>query len=53
MAIIKCTCEHEAQDKLHGKKMRVYNPTVKGYRCTVCLKELDKGINIQGVRLNG
>ena len=39
---VKCTCQHEAQDKLHGKNVRVANPTAKGsdgkieYRCTVC-----------------
>lgn len=45
-AIIKpCTCIHEGQDKLHGKRNRVWNQikTAQGsknkYRCTVCLKE--------------
>lgn len=38
-----CTCYHPAQDKLHGKGMRVHNLALKGYdgapgwRCTVCL----------------
>lgn len=42
MAILKCTCQHEGQDKLHGKKMRVMNQIKtsqhadKQYRCTVC-----------------
>lgn len=42
--IIKCTCDHEGQDSLHGKKNRVANKTVKTsgtkevYRCTVCEK---------------
>ncbi len=40
--ILKCTCEHEGQDKLHGKNQRVHNETNKGqekqviWRCTVC-----------------
>lgn len=43
--ILKCDCEHKSQDKLHGKKMRVYNEgntngTTKVYRCTVCSKEV-------------
>ncbi len=43
--ISNCTCEHEAQDRIHGKGKRVFNSTLKGkagptvYRCTVCLKE--------------
>ena len=43
--IIKCTCQHEGQDKLHGKQMRVVTPTakkagdVRTFRCTVCVKE--------------
>lgn len=44
--VIKCTCQHESQDRLHGAGMRVHNPgqgannTIK-WRCTVCLKEKD------------
>ena len=34
--IKKCTCEHEQQDKMHGKGMRVHNECAKGVRCTVC-----------------
>lgn len=40
--IIKCTCEHKQQDKLHGDKNRVYNKRAgakdkrEEYRCTVC-----------------
>jgi ATP sulfurylase len=40
----KCTCEHKAQDELHGSGNRVMNLTQQGkppekiYRCTVCLK---------------
>lgn len=44
--IKKCTCEHKYQDKLYGKKMRVFNQTKqneheinKECRCTVCKKE--------------
>lgn len=35
----KCTCKHEYQDKKYGKNNRVFNVTVKGYRCTVCGKD--------------
>lgn len=34
--IAKCKCEHEYQDKVHGKGMRVYNTGVKAAKCTVC-----------------
>ena len=45
--IVACDCKHEAQDRLHGKGMRVKNPTAKSglgpnqveVRCTVCKKE--------------
>ena len=43
--IMKCTCKHEGQDKLHGTSNRVFNEldkkggTESHYRCTVCLKE--------------
>lgn len=42
--ILPCDCKHEAQDRLHGKGMRVHNemkPSIGGKRearCTVCLK---------------
>lgn len=43
-AILKCKCEHEAQDKLHGEGQRVHNKHEKqgkvgtnhAYTCTVC-----------------
>lgn len=43
--IIQCTCQHEFQDELYGKRNRVFNETVSGdkvtgYRCTVCKKEV-------------
>ena len=41
--ISSCICNHEGQDSLHGKGMRVFNETVKGYRCTVCLREKQYG----------
>ena len=46
MAILKCVCHHDAQDKLHGKGMRVFNrirPKERDnrFRCTVCLRERD------------
>lgn len=40
--IMKCSCQHEFQDQMYGKGMRVWNPTGKGsnqgdgYVCTVC-----------------
>lgn len=37
--IMKCTCQHEAQDKFHGPGNRIMNPTAKDsirVRCTVC-----------------
>lgn len=42
MAIMRCTCEHEFQDKCYGKYMRVHTVTKKEiggkiqFRCTVC-----------------
>lgn len=40
---ILCNCKHEFQDKEHGNRVRVANPTSKKYpdgtidvRCTVC-----------------
>lgn len=43
MAIKKCSCKHEYQDKKYGKGRRVANKcagkTNVVYRCTVCLKE--------------
>jgi hypothetical protein len=38
--ILSCSCQHEVQDKLHGKGKRVFNPMgmqgKSGYRCSVC-----------------
>jgi hypothetical protein len=34
--IFKCTCEHEYQDRKYGKGNRVWVPTMKGRRCTIC-----------------
>lgn len=50
--IIKCSCVHNGQDKLHGAQRRVCNEckdTGSGhvYRCTVCVKEHTKPINPQ------
>jgi len=42
VAKVACTCEHQAQDKLHGRGVRVANTTAKQdqsvveVRCTVC-----------------
>jgi hypothetical protein len=42
--ILKCSCQHKAQDKFHGTGKRVHKEAkdVSGgvkWRCTVCLKE--------------
>jgi len=39
--ILPCTCEHEYQDTVYGKGMRVHNfgVTDKIWRCTVCGNE--------------
>ena len=39
--ILKCTCKHQQQDRLHGTGKRVFNLTLiksspPTYRCTVC-----------------
>ena len=38
MAICKCSCESNYQDRIYGKGMRVCNQTKNSdkYRCTVC-----------------
>ena len=33
---LNCFCKHEVQDKKHGKGIRIFNKTTKGYRCTAC-----------------
>lgn len=43
--IAQCKCVSEQQDKLYGKRMRVWNPIGKGnqsegFRCTVCGTEM-------------
>lgn len=37
-----CTCKNEVQDNLYGKRMRLYNKCLRGYRCSVCGKEILK-----------
>ena len=43
--ILKCTCKHPGQDKLHGFQQRAHNQTKTApnqpsvWRCTVCAKE--------------
>lgn len=42
--ILKCSCQHAAQDKLHGPGRRVHNKSKDGsggikWRCTICKKE--------------
>ncbi len=34
--ILKCSCQHEYQDKVYGKGMRVHTKCNKGHRCTIC-----------------
>lgn len=46
--ILKCTCFHEYQDRIHGAGKRVHNPTVGSggqtmWRCTVCKSERSEG----------
>lgn len=44
-AIKKCKCDHKGQDKIYGKKMRVFNfrEGKKTWRCTVCQNEVSGG----------
>ncbi|MFH1480768.1 MAG: hypothetical protein ABIG67_05845 [Pseudomonadota bacterium] len=43
--VMQCRCEHEYQDRVYGKGMRLFNNApAKGahpnrYRCTVCGQE--------------
>lgn len=42
--ILKCTCPHEGQDRLHGLGNRVHNEMKESggtvsHRCTICCKE--------------
>ena len=44
LMILKCTCPHKEQDRLHGPGNRVHNEMkeVSGttsFRCTICLKD--------------
>lgn len=39
--IMKCNCEHEFQDEVYGKGMRVHNVSPSGKAaCTVCCPSL-------------
>lgn len=41
--ILKCTCQHDYQDKRYGKGKRVHNRKADGtWTCTVCRSE--KGV---------
>lgn len=44
-AKLKCSCEHEIQDAMYGKGVRLFNPCKlgAGWRCTVCGKERLEG----------
>lgn len=45
MAIKRCTCSNEYQDKKYGYGMRVANKCKNGtYRCTICMRSLGKDI---------
>ncbi|KKN86861.1 hypothetical protein LCGC14_0264200 [marine sediment metagenome] len=43
--IMKCTCPHVSQDRLHGKGNRVFAGPTKDnmYRCTICSKTKGTG----------
>jgi len=46
--ILRCTCTHKDQDRIHGKGKRVHNLVAKRvnpqfYRCTVCADEKTAG----------
>ena len=47
--VMNCSCQHESQDKLYGRGMRLFNECTvngrEGYRCTVCGKEVTTGDN--------
>lgn len=53
MAIMKCVCDNEFQDKQYGFKNRVCNPSGKKdlmgvFRCTVCGKLVKKaGLDVK------
>lgn len=49
LAVMKCTCYHVAQDRLHGKMMRVHNECKDGHRCTVC----SNVVKTSGVKTSG
>lgn len=34
--IFPCKCQHDFQDSEYGKGNRLFNPTTKGWRCTIC-----------------
>jgi len=45
MQLIKCSCDHEFQDKTYGKGMRQHNSRTSKenlHTCTVCGKENKK-----------
>lgn len=41
----KCECNHEYQDKVYGKGVRLFNKMKKpdSFRCTVCAKVSGNG----------
>lgn len=55
--IKRCTCESLYQDRVYGKGLRVWNPTQKGRRCTVCgttiIEESSKEISSKSQKKRG
>jgi hypothetical protein len=41
--VVNCNCKSEYQDQKYGPGRRVANTTAKGWRCTVCAKEIAPG----------
>ena len=47
--ILKCTCSHDGQDRLHGSGNRVHNQAKDSnrgikWRCTICGKEQSQSL---------
>lgn len=38
--VIRCNCDSQFQDVAYGKGNRLANEYAKGYRCTVCGREV-------------
>jgi len=35
-----CSCMHAYQDRHYGRNKRVFNFTARGWRCTVCARDI-------------